>query len=58
MSVLAARRFTVFGTVIGALFIGTLSTGLVIVGAEPWVSSAAQGVILLAVVLSARRSMT
>lgn len=56
MSVLAARRFNVFGTVVGALFIGTLETGLIIVGAEDWVSNVVQGGVLLAIVLSARRA--
>jgi ribose/xylose/arabinose/galactoside ABC-type transport system permease subunit len=55
MSVLAARRFNVFGTVIGALFIGTLQTGLVIIGAAAWVGELLQGVVLLVILLIARR---
>jgi ribose/xylose/arabinose/galactoside ABC-type transport system permease subunit len=56
MSVLAARRFNVFGTVIGALFMGTLQTGLVIVGASAWVFTLVQGVVLLVIQLIARRT--
>ena len=56
MSVLAARRFNVFGTVIGALFIGTLETGLTIVGAEDWVSDVVEGAVLLVIVVAGRRT--
>lgn len=55
MSVLAARRFNVFGTVVGALFIGTLQTGLTIVGAASWVGEFIQGAVLLIIILIARR---
>ncbi|MBX6382586.1 MAG: ABC transporter permease [Microbispora sp.] len=58
MSVLGARRFNVFGTVIGALFIGALQTGLIIVGAASWVSEVVQGAVLLVIliVIAARRA--
>jgi ribose/xylose/arabinose/galactoside ABC-type transport system permease subunit len=56
MSVLAARRFNVFGTVIGALFIGSLETGLVITGAADWVANVVEGSVLAIIVLAARRS--
>jgi len=55
MSVLGARRFNVFGTVIGALFMGTLQTGLVIIGAASWVDEFIQGAVLLVILLIARR---
>lgn len=55
MSVLAARRFNVLGTVIGALFVGTLQTGLVIIGAASWVGELLQGAVLLIILLIARR---
>lgn len=53
MAVLAARRFNVFGTVVGALFIGTLQTGLVIIGTEAWVGNVVVGVALLVILLVA-----
>jgi ribose/xylose/arabinose/galactoside ABC-type transport system permease subunit len=56
MSVLAARRFNVFGTVVGALFIGSLETGLVIIGAADWVANVAEGTVLGVMVLAARRT--
>jgi ribose transport system permease protein len=56
MSVLAARRFNVLGTVVGALFMGTLQTGLVIIGASAWVYTFIQGAVLLVILLIARRS--
>jgi ribose/xylose/arabinose/galactoside ABC-type transport system permease subunit len=55
MSVLAMHRFTVFGTVIGALFLGTLQTGLLIMGSSLWVGELIQGLVLLVVLLVARR---
>jgi ribose transport system permease protein len=58
MSVLAARRFNVFGSVVGALFIGTLQTGLVIMGAASWVGSLVQGAVLLAILVAGRRTTT
>ena len=56
MSVLAARRFNVLGTVVGALFMGTLQTGLVIVGASAWLFTFIQGAVLLVILLIARRA--
>jgi ribose/xylose/arabinose/galactoside ABC-type transport system permease subunit len=56
MSVLAARRFNVFGTVVGALFIGTLQTGLTITGAASWVGEFIQGAVLLVILVIARRT--
>lgn len=56
MSVLAKRRFNVFGTVLGALFIGTLETGLIMVQAQQWVGRIVQGGVLGIIVLAARRS--
>ena len=56
MSVLATRRFNVFGTVIGALFIGALETGLIMVQAEAWVGRVVQGGVLAVIVLAARRA--
>lgn len=56
MSVLAVRRFNVFGTVVGALFMGTLQTGLVIVGASSWLYTFIQGTALLVILLIARRT--
>jgi ribose/xylose/arabinose/galactoside ABC-type transport system permease subunit len=54
--VLAARRFNVLGTVVGALFMGTLQTGLVIVGASAWLFTFIQGAVLLVILLIARRA--
>jgi len=56
MSVLGARRFNVLGTVVGALFIGTLQTGLTIVGAASWVGELIQGAVLLMILVIARRA--
>ena len=55
MSVLAMHRFTVFGTVVGALFLGTLQTGLLIMGSSLWVGELIQGLVLLVILLVARR---
>lgn len=55
MSVLGVRRFNVFGTVIGALFMGTLQTGLVVIGASSWLYEVIQGAALLIILLIARR---
>ena len=56
MSVLAVRRFNVFGTVVGALFMGTLQTGLVIIGSASWLYELIQGGALLVILLIARRA--
>jgi ribose transport system permease protein len=50
-SVLAARRFNVFGTVIGTLFIGTLQTGMVILDLEPWVAEVILGAALIVILV-------
>jgi ribose transport system permease protein len=51
-SVLAARRFNVFGTVIGTLFIGTLQTGMVILDLEPWVAEVILGAALIFILVA------
>jgi ribose transport system permease protein len=56
MSVLAAGVFNVFGTVVGALFIATLQTGLVVQGIQDWVSSAIVGAVLLLILFIAAQS--
>jgi ribose/xylose/arabinose/galactoside ABC-type transport system permease subunit len=57
MSVLGARRFNVFGTVVGGLFMGTLQTGLVIMGAPSWVGVFIQGAVLLVILQISRRKL-
>jgi ribose transport system permease protein len=52
-SVLAAGRFNVLGTVIGALFISVLQTGLLISNMPNWVINVVQGAVLLVAVLLA-----
>ena len=52
-SVLARGRFTVFGTVVGALFISTLQTGLLVESTAPWVINVLEGLVLLAAVMMA-----
>jgi len=54
-SVLARGQFNVFGTVIGALFISTLNTGLIIQNTPSWVISVVQGVVLLLAVMVAAK---
>jgi ribose/xylose/arabinose/galactoside ABC-type transport system permease subunit len=49
ISVLAVGRFNVFGTVVGALFIGTLQTGLIVIGAQAWVGEMVVGAALLTI---------
>ena len=51
MSVLGTHRFTVFGTVVGALFIGTLQVGLLILGASLFVGELIQGMVLLVILI-------
>jgi ribose/xylose/arabinose/galactoside ABC-type transport system permease subunit len=53
LSVLAAGRFNVFGTVVGALFIGTLETGLTIIGSSSWVADIVTGAALVAILFIA-----
>jgi ribose/xylose/arabinose/galactoside ABC-type transport system permease subunit len=56
-SVLARGQFNVFGTVVGALFISTLQTGLIQQNAPGWVINLVQGVVLaLAVMVAAQRA--
>jgi ribose transport system permease protein len=49
ISVLAMGRFNVFGTIIGALFIGTLETGLIVIGSQAWVGEIVIGAALLTI---------
>jgi ribose transport system permease protein len=53
MSVLAAGRFNVFGTLVGALFIATLQTGLVVLGSQDWVANVIIGSVLLIILFIA-----
>lgn len=54
-SVLGRGQFTVLGTVVGALFIGTLQTGLLMQNIPSWVIYVVQGaVLLIAVMVSAQ----
>ncbi|MCW2985358.1 MAG: transporter permease [Conexibacter sp.] len=53
MSVLAAGVFNVFGTVVGALFIATLQTGLIVQGIQDWVASCIVGSVLLLILFIA-----
>jgi ribose transport system permease protein len=55
VAVLASGRFNVFGTVIGALFTGTLETGLVILGTQAWVGTVLVGVVLLLILMLASK---
>jgi ribose/xylose/arabinose/galactoside ABC-type transport system permease subunit len=53
LSVLASGRFNVPGTVIGALFIGTLQTGLNIIGKSGWVADVVVGTTLVIILFAA-----
>lgn len=55
-SVLARGQFNVFGTVIGALFISTLETGLIIQNSPAWLIDVVQGGVLLIAVMVATRT--
>jgi ribose/xylose/arabinose/galactoside ABC-type transport system permease subunit len=55
-SVLGRGQFTVFGTVVGALFIGTLQTGLLMQNIPSWVIYVVQGGVLLAAVMAAAQT--
>lgn len=55
-SVLARGQFNVFGTVVGALFISTLQTGLLLQNMPAWVINVVQGVVLLLAVLVAAQT--
>lgn len=58
ISVLAAGRFNVFGTVVGALFIGTLQTGLIFLGAQRSLSNVITGLVLVVILLMSIQSST
>ena len=49
MSVLGAHRFTVFGTVIGGLFIATFQQGLLIMAAPTFLAELIEGLVLLVI---------
>jgi ribose/xylose/arabinose/galactoside ABC-type transport system permease subunit len=55
VAVLRAGRFNVFGTVVGALFIGTLQTGLVIMGTEAWIGDVMVGAVLITILMLASK---
>jgi ribose transport system permease protein len=56
-SVLARGQFNVFGTVVGALFISTLQTGLIQQNSPSWVINIVQGLVLaVAVMVAAQRN--
>jgi ribose transport system permease protein len=57
-SVLAVGRFNVVGTVVGALFVATLGTGLVVEGLEAWVSDVLIGAVLVVILLIAAETRT
>jgi ribose transport system permease protein len=54
LSVLARGRFNVAGTVVGALFIGTLQTGLNIIGQSGWVADVVVGTTLVIILFASR----
>ncbi len=49
MSVLGSHRFTVFGTVIGGLFISTFQQGLLIMAAPAYIAELVEGLLLLVI---------
>lgn len=53
IAVLARGSFNIFGSVVGALFIGTLETGLIVVGAEAWIGNMVVGAALLVILFIA-----
>jgi ribose transport system permease protein len=55
ISVLAAGKFNMLGTVVGALFIGTLEEGLVLSGAASWTGDVVVGAALIIVLFAAAR---
>jgi ribose transport system permease protein len=55
ISVLASGKFNMFGTVVGALFIGTLQTGLIIAGASAWTGDVVVGAVLIITLFAAGR---
>jgi ribose/xylose/arabinose/galactoside ABC-type transport system permease subunit len=56
ISVLAAGRFNVIGTTVGALFVATLQTGLTIVGASSFVANIVIGTVLIVILFVAAQS--
>jgi ribose transport system permease protein len=56
ISVLAAGRFNIVGTVVGALFVATLETGLTIAGFNLWVGDVIVGAALLVILFIASQS--
>jgi ribose/xylose/arabinose/galactoside ABC-type transport system permease subunit len=58
ISVLAAGRFNVFGTTVGALFVATLQTGLTIVGADSYLANIVIGAVLIVILFVAAQSRT
>jgi ribose/xylose/arabinose/galactoside ABC-type transport system permease subunit len=58
ISVLAVGKFNMFGTVIGALFIGTLQTGLIISGAAAWTGDVVVGAVLIITLFAAAQRRT
>lgn len=53
LSVRAAGRFNVFGTIVGTLFIATLQTGLNMLGASAWLADVVVGVALVIILFVA-----
>jgi ribose transport system permease protein len=53
IAVLARGSFNVFGSVVGALFIGTLETGLIVIGAAAWIGNMVVGIALLGILFVA-----
>jgi len=51
-------RFGPWSTLFGALFIGTLTTGLTIIDSPPWLTVFVQGLVLLVAVLVTRREQS
>jgi ribose transport system permease protein len=58
ISVMATGKFNMFGTLIGALFIGTLEEGLIISGAASWTGDVVVGVALIVVLFFAAQRKT
>ena len=56
ISVLAAGRFNVFGTIVGALFVATLQTGLTIIGAQAYLANIVIGGVLIVILFVAAQS--
>lgn len=58
ISVLAVGKFNVLGTVVGALFVATLQTGLIISGVDNWVANIVIGTVLIAILFVASQTRT